>query len=123
MSGKNNVNPNHYKVAGRQRQGEGIVHEREKQQAGLDAAARRRGPANFIPGAAPAGEAPPPEPARPEGKEARPMASSRQRAAARRNIKKAATAAQRKQTLKKLPKKTRIALGKQAAKAKRRSVA
>ncbi|TMA09614.1 MAG: hypothetical protein E6J89_12495 [Deltaproteobacteria bacterium] len=49
------------------------------------------------------------------------MATQKQRRAARRNIKKAARAARRKQTLKKLPKKTRIALGKQAAKvAKRR---
>ena len=31
MSGKNNVNPGQYKVAGRERQGEDIVHEGEKQ--------------------------------------------------------------------------------------------
>jgi hypothetical protein len=48
------------------------------------------------------------------------MATQKQRRAARRNIKKAARAAKRKQTLKRLPKKTRIALGKQAAKAARR---
>ena len=47
------------------------------------------------------------------------MASSRQRAAARRNVKKAASAARRKRTLTRLPKKTRTALGKQAAKAAR----
>lgn len=47
------------------------------------------------------------------------MASQKQRAAARRNIKKAGRAAKRKQTLKRLPKKTRTALGKQAAKARR----
>ncbi len=47
------------------------------------------------------------------------MASSKQSAAARKNIKKAATAAKKKQTLKKLPKKTRTALGKQANKVKR----
>ena len=47
------------------------------------------------------------------------MASQKQRAAARRNIKKAADAAKRKQTLKHLPKKTRRALGKQAAKTRR----
>lgn len=45
MSQKNNVNPDHYKVAGRDRQGEDVVHEREKQslaeeQAGTD---RRKG--------------------------------------------------------------------------------
>jgi hypothetical protein len=51
------------------------------------------------------------------------MASSRQRAAARRNIKKAASAAKRQGTLKKLPKQTRIALGKEAAKARRRRAA
>jgi len=44
------------------------------------------------------------------------MASSKQSAAARRNIKKAAAAAKRKRTIAKLPKKTRTALGKQAAK-------
>jgi hypothetical protein len=44
------------------------------------------------------------------------MASSKQRTAARRNIKKAAAAAKRKRTISRLPKKTRTALGKQAAK-------
>jgi hypothetical protein len=48
------------------------------------------------------------------------MVTQKQRRAARRNIKKAARAAKRKQTLKKLPKRTRIALGKQAAKAAKR---
>ncbi|MHA7632922.1 hypothetical protein [Corallococcus sp. M7] len=47
------------------------------------------------------------------------MATSKQRAAGRKNIKKAATAAKRKGTLKKLPKSTRTALGKQANKVKR----
>jgi hypothetical protein len=47
------------------------------------------------------------------------MASQRQRTAARRNIKKAAGAAKRKQTLKHLPKKTRRALGQQAAKVRK----
>jgi hypothetical protein len=47
------------------------------------------------------------------------MATERQRAAARRNIKKAAAAARRKQTLKRLPKKTRTALARQANKVKR----
>ena len=44
------------------------------------------------------------------------MATAAQSAAARKNIKKAAAAAKRKQTLKHLQKKTRTALGKQAAK-------
>ena len=44
------------------------------------------------------------------------MASTRQRTAARRNIKKAAQAARRKRTIAHLPKKTRTALSKQAAK-------
>ena len=48
------------------------------------------------------------------------MATARQRAAARRNIKKAAAAAKRKRTLAHLPKKTRTALGKEGAKAARR---
>jgi hypothetical protein len=47
------------------------------------------------------------------------MATAKQRTAARRNIKKAAAAAQRKQTLKHLPKKTRTALGKEAVKTRR----
>ena len=45
----------------------------------------------------------------------------KQRQAARRNIKKAAAGAKRKQTLKHLPKRTRQALGKEAAKARRRA--
>jgi hypothetical protein len=52
------------------------------------------------------------------------MASAKQRAAARRNIKKAASAARSKRTIAHLPKSTRTALGKQAAKVakqKRRS--
>jgi hypothetical protein len=44
------------------------------------------------------------------------MATERQRTAARRNIRKAAAAAKRKRTIAHLPKKTRTALGKQAAK-------
>ena len=49
------------------------------------------------------------------------MASSKQRAAARRNIKKASAAARRKQTLKNLPKRTRRALGQEGAKARRKA--
>jgi hypothetical protein len=48
------------------------------------------------------------------------MASSKQKAAARRNIKKAGTAAKRTKTISKLPKKTRTALGKQGAKMAKR---
>ena len=44
------------------------------------------------------------------------MATAKQKAAARRNIKKAAKAARRKKTIAGLPKKTRTALGKQGAK-------
>jgi len=44
----------------------------------------------------------------------------RARSAARRNIKKAASAARRKRTIAHLPKKTRRALGKEGAKAARR---
>ena len=47
------------------------------------------------------------------------MASAKQIRAARRNIKKAATAARGKRTISKLPKRTRTALGKQANKVKR----
>jgi ABC-type transport system involved in Fe-S cluster assembly fused permease/ATPase subunit len=44
------------------------------------------------------------------------MATNKQKAAARRNIKKAAQAARKKKTISKLPKRTRTALGKQGAK-------
>ncbi|HEY3971962.1 MAG TPA: hypothetical protein VGM18_03105 [Candidatus Sulfotelmatobacter sp.] len=52
------------------------------------------------------------------------MASTKQKSAARKNIKKAAAAAKRKRTISHLPKSVRTALGKQAssvAKKKRRS--
>jgi hypothetical protein len=48
------------------------------------------------------------------------MTTARQRAAARRNIKKAAGAARKKRTIAHLPKKVRTALGKQAAKVAKR---
>jgi hypothetical protein len=48
------------------------------------------------------------------------MASRKQSAAARKNIKKAAAAAKKKRTIAHLPKKTRTALGKQAAKVAKR---
>jgi hypothetical protein len=48
------------------------------------------------------------------------MATSRQKAAARKNIKKAAAAARKKKTISRLPKRTRTALGKEGAKAARR---
>ena len=47
------------------------------------------------------------------------MASEKQKRAARRNVKKAATAAKEKRTIAHLPKSTRTALGKQAAKVAR----
>jgi hypothetical protein len=48
------------------------------------------------------------------------MSTAKQRRAARRNIGKAAKAARRKRTISRLPKKTRTALGKQAAKVAKR---
>jgi hypothetical protein len=47
------------------------------------------------------------------------MLSEKQRSAARKNIRKAATAAKKKRTIAHLPKRTRTALGKQAAKVAR----
>src|SRR5579864_2966663 len=47
------------------------------------------------------------------------MATTKQKTAARKNIKKAASAAKKKQTITKLPKSTRTALGKQANKVKK----
>lgn len=38
MSNKNNVNPDHYKIAGRDRPGEDVVHERNKHSLGRDRA-------------------------------------------------------------------------------------
>jgi len=51
------------------------------------------------------------------------MASEKQRAAARKNIKKASAAARKKRTVAHLPKKTRTALAKQANKVKRQKAA
>lgn len=51
------------------------------------------------------------------------MATKKQRAAARRNVKQAQKAAQRKRTIAHLPKKTRTALGKQASMVARRTSA
>jgi hypothetical protein len=48
------------------------------------------------------------------------MASAKQRTAARKNIKKAATAAKKKKTISHLSKKTRSDLGKEGAKAAKR---
>lgn len=48
------------------------------------------------------------------------MATAKQKAAARRNIKKAASAARKKRTIARLPKRTRTALGKEGAKAAKR---
>ncbi|HEY6115071.1 MAG TPA: hypothetical protein VI172_03850 [Candidatus Dormibacteraeota bacterium] len=48
------------------------------------------------------------------------MATTKQKTAAKRNIKKASSTAKRKRTISKLPKKTRTALGKQANKVKRK---
>jgi ABC-type transport system involved in Fe-S cluster assembly fused permease/ATPase subunit len=48
------------------------------------------------------------------------VATAKQKAAARRNIKKAAKAARAKKTISHLPKKTRTALGKQGAKMAKR---
>lgn len=48
------------------------------------------------------------------------MATSKQKAAARKNIKKAAAAARKRKTISRLPKRVRTALGKEGAKAARR---
>ena len=48
------------------------------------------------------------------------MATTKQKAAGRKNIKKAAKAARAKKTIARLPKKTRTALGKQGAKVAKR---
>jgi hypothetical protein len=48
------------------------------------------------------------------------MSTAKQKAAARKNVGKAARAAKRRKTISKLPKKTRTALGKEGAKAAKR---
>jgi hypothetical protein len=55
MSNKNNVNPDHYKIAGRDRQGEDILHEQNKQQYSQAKAGSGTSAPNLIPGAAPVG--------------------------------------------------------------------
>lgn len=42
MSRNINVNPDHYKVAGRERQGENIVHERNKREKAMEKKAIQR---------------------------------------------------------------------------------
>lgn len=57
MSKKNNVNPNFYYEGDRNRQGEGIVQEEEKQKLKeSEKHDRKQGRRNFIPGEAPVGE-------------------------------------------------------------------
>jgi hypothetical protein len=64
MSQKNNVNPDHYKVAGRDRPNEVVPPEHASKNKNLESEnakppkKRRTAPPNFIPGAAPVGESP-----------------------------------------------------------------
>lgn len=51
MSKKNNVNPDHYKTAGRERPGEDIVHDVYKRWYTQSRSAAGGRPANFITGA------------------------------------------------------------------------
>ena len=54
MGTKNNVNPNYYKTAGRERPGDDVVQEIHKQTYTQEKASEEE--QNFIPGAAPVGE-------------------------------------------------------------------
>jgi len=58
MSSKNNVNPDHYKVAGRDRQDDGARARRETPPTGKPRRKKGDPVPNRIPGAAPAGETP-----------------------------------------------------------------
>jgi hypothetical protein len=59
MSRKNNVNPDHYKVAGRDRPNEDLRPEHTGHDVEAENRRGRGKPApNFIPGAAPVGESP-----------------------------------------------------------------
>jgi len=51
MSKKNNVNPDHYKTAGRERQGEDIVHDLYKRRYTQSRSVAGAHARNFIPGA------------------------------------------------------------------------
>jgi hypothetical protein len=50
MSKKNNVNPDHYKTAGRERQGEHIVHDVYKRRYAQSRSSAGAHAGNFIPG-------------------------------------------------------------------------
>jgi hypothetical protein len=57
MSKKNNVNPDHYKVAGREHMDERLNQQRDSQMLAKSKQTRSKpGSRNFIPGAAPVGE-------------------------------------------------------------------
>lgn len=91
---KSNVNPNHYKVAGRERQGEDIVQARHKQKhaqsrvrARFQSHARSDRPAR-VPGPPPSGAAP-----APTAKQAASKAGAKRQGSARRG--KRATAQKR----------------------------
>ena len=61
MSGKNNVNPDHYKVAGRDRPNEALRPEhvsKDLESQNARPPKKRKAAKNFIPGAAPVGESP-----------------------------------------------------------------
>jgi hypothetical protein len=58
MSGKNNVNPDHYKVAGRDKQDDIARARRETPPTGKSRRKTSDRVANFIPGAAPVHDAP-----------------------------------------------------------------
>jgi hypothetical protein len=87
MSGKNNVNPDHYKIAGRDRPNEVLAAAPHRHGEGADAApAKGRAARNFIPGALPVGEAPAPPRRRARAKRStrasRPSSATRTRAKA-----------------------------------------
>jgi len=58
MSGKNNANPDHYKVAGRDRQDDSARARTETPPTGKAHKKKGDPPPNFIPGAAPVHETP-----------------------------------------------------------------
>jgi hypothetical protein len=57
MSKKSNVNPEHYKVAGRDRPGEDILHKQNKQKLTQAKAVASEGAVNVLPGPQPGGQA------------------------------------------------------------------
>jgi hypothetical protein len=109
---KSNVNPNHYKVAGRERQGEDILQVRHRQKLSQSLARERFENRQPFPFHGASGSEPPPEPEAPRpavirARAAKPGAETRPTARKRSTGAKAATGAPRARKTKQPSKKSR----------------